>query len=179
MKKTILNLACCMIISISFAQTTYIFDESGEINPNPFITEVNGTNMELYNKTLKWIKIYYDNPDDAITSKIEGEYIRIFGQEPIKGTDDLVYTIEFEFKNNKYRTTLSKTNHADEENGKTVVNSIQLLTPEYGNPKDKKMIDLYKEIYQPWLDKSLNILNGINHSLHNYLSGKTEKKDGW
>ena len=179
MKRTILNLACCMIISMSFAQTTYIFDEVGEISPNPFVTEVNGTSMELYNNTLKWIKLNYNYPDEVIASKIEGEFIRISGTEEVRGTDDMVYTIEIDFKDNRYRTTLSKTNHADEKNGKTIVNSIELLTPDPKYGKSQKIIDLHKEIYQPWLNETLNILNRFNLSLFNYLSGKTDKNDGW
>uniref|UniRef100_UPI004049B780 hypothetical protein n=1 Tax=Gelidibacter sp. TaxID=2018083 RepID=UPI004049B780 len=173
MKKIILNLAFCFIITTSFTQTTYVFDESGEISPNPFVTEMNGTNMELYNKTIKWIKLNFYNPDEVITAKIEGEFIRITGENEL-----VEYTIEFEFKDNKYRTTLAKTSHADKKNGKTVLNSIQLLTPLGSNPT-QELINLTKEVYQPVLDKTLRVLNSINHSLYDYLSGKTEKKDGW
>lgn len=85
------------------------------------VVNENGTPDELYKRAIEWINSFYNNPTgvtrtrDPINHKIIG-----VAQIKIKRTDkdgvvldagNVAYTINIEFKENRYRYELTKFNH--------------------------------------------------------------------
>tara|TARA_B100000427_G_C15333201_1_gene517800 strand:- start:47 stop:679 length:633 start_codon:yes stop_codon:yes gene_type:complete len=81
------------------------------------VLEVNGSPVELYNKTINWVNETYKNPDEVIKGKVEGKYVRINGfasnmiTQNVLGTIfyyNIRYSIEIKFKENKFRYEVTK-----------------------------------------------------------------------
>jgi hypothetical protein len=111
MKKTILILMITLVGYVN-AQEKFTFSKDG-FNSLYLVTEVeNLSQSELYNKTLNYIKTNYNNPDEVIISKIENEMIRFKGIK--KGASnymapgDLMYEVQIDFKDGKYKFELSR-----------------------------------------------------------------------
>lgn len=86
------------------------FDYSKDgFNTTSVITEVDGlTSEELYNKTLKWIKTNYTNPDEVINTTIENEKVRFTGvKQNFTSSSSVLFTvryiIEVSFKDGRYK----------------------------------------------------------------------------
>ncbi len=142
-----------------------------ELGLNDFVvTDIDSTKMEeLYNKTVKWIKETYKNPDVVLTMKIENEKVRIdaiaSGLLKVRGfASDMSYIVEVSFKDNKYKFEI-----------------VSLL---YDNRTDYKRIPNFKtdsKMIKNFGTTPVNIekyFNGLNESLRAYLT-RQNKKDDW
>lgn len=109
MKKLILIL----LISFSgFAQNFTILTKEGF---EPLVVDVeNKSAEEIYLKAKDWIQTYYKNPNEVLKADISNQMLKIEGYAVngfqtkafgIVGNMDYNYTIELEFKENKYRLT--------------------------------------------------------------------------
>ena len=76
------------------------------------MVESEGTAQELYQKCIDWLNETYKQPEEVIKGKIEGEYVKINGSAPnmiqvsalgSKSFMDTRYTIEFRFKDDRFR----------------------------------------------------------------------------
>jgi hypothetical protein len=128
MKKTLFF----SFIALSFLSFNQIFAQEALDTPNlPIdpdskkilyrdVVEENGDPGYLYNKAMEWFNYYYLSPtsifnvQDRVNGKIEGT-----GRMPIYYNDEggnrlnagvIVYTIRLEFKDNRYRYTLTDFN---------------------------------------------------------------------
>ena len=79
------------------------------------VIEKEGTAEELYTSTKNWLNEYYKSAEDVIKGDIENKYIKINGfvssllSQNVIGTMfyyDVRYTIEFRFKENKFKVDI-------------------------------------------------------------------------
>lgn len=79
------------------------------------VIEKDGTAAELYSSTMNWINETYKSPEDVIKGNIENKYIKINGFSSslfsasglgTKFYYDARYTIEFRFKDNKFKVDI-------------------------------------------------------------------------
>tara|TARA_B110000027_G_C15955947_1_gene227693 strand:+ start:77 stop:613 length:537 start_codon:yes stop_codon:yes gene_type:complete len=105
-------------LEVSFEQVT----EGTKLNQGMFATinpsiviEKDGTAAELYSSTMNWINEAYKSPEEVIKGNVENKYIKINGfesnliQESPLATAyyyDATYTIEFRFKENKFKVDI-------------------------------------------------------------------------
>ncbi|WP_289659536.1 DUF4468 domain-containing protein [Flavobacterium panacagri] len=141
----------------------------------PVVTEVqNATAEQLYLKTFDWIQKNYKRPNEVIKADKTNEMIRIEGfskefffQKSL-GTNyyGVLYTIEFEFKEGRYRFS---------------------FTPEEITSKGQKMAflsspaDFFKKdgsaksIYKSSIDSFTAAVQELYISHYNFVSGKTDQ----
>jgi hypothetical protein len=73
----------------------------------------NQNKEEIYNLTKKWIIKTYKNPKEVLTADIENENVKLngFSKNIVKFNSgpgwDLNYTLEIEFKENRYRLSIT------------------------------------------------------------------------
>jgi hypothetical protein len=112
MKKKI-TLLLLFVITISYSQEkSFKYDIKG-LQPSYLVSEIDSLNqIELFNKTINWIKETYKNPDKVIKTTIENKKIRFTGSAGnflsirFLGTNKPLltrYTIEISFKDGKYK----------------------------------------------------------------------------
>lgn len=174
MKKLILLL---LITTLSYAQETFIFNKDGFTDY--VVTNVAGTQSELFSKTNNWIKENYKSPDDVIKMTMENEKIRIqgykqdfycvpYGKQQI--CSNATYMIEISFKDGKYKfdpLELSLSNSAgsypmDMTNTSKFYNKKGEIVK--GSERTPKILE--------------DFFNGLNESLKSYISGGS-KDDKW
>lgn len=109
MKKTI-AITSLLILSISSFSQEFKFTKEGLTDY--VVVEIEGTQQELYDGAIRWIKETYMNYNEVIQMKIEGEKVRFSGLRKdyicytaITETacSDGRYVIEFSFKNSKVK----------------------------------------------------------------------------
>jgi hypothetical protein len=113
-KITLILLSVFALSSIAYGQDKFIFNEKG-LNPKFIVVDVDSVEQsELFKKTVNWIKETYKNPDEVIKTTIGNEKIRFEGYTDVlfcvnslgaKFCYSGLYTIEVEFKDNKFKLT--------------------------------------------------------------------------
>lgn len=169
MKKLLLML---LITASMTAQQKFEFKKEGLTDY--VVTEVKGTAPELYTKTINWVKETYKNPDEVIKMKIDNEKIRIEGFQKnfnciSSVCADALYTIEISFKDDKYKFD------AVSMEMKNSAGSFTIPLEDFSIYYDKKG-ELKKQSVEP-LNNLVNLFNGLNESLKNYIS--EVKKSDW
>ncbi len=140
-----------------------------------YVENETGTKDELYERGLLWFKSYYKNPTDVIrekdkeNSKIKGiARFQVFGQEKDlkipKGT--IEYTIILEFKDSRYRTTITNFN---------VKRASYFPLERWLNKKDPQYNDKC-DLYLTQVDAEINKLLD---SLQKEMQPKEKKADNW
>ncbi len=190
MTKT-LKLSLLLIIAINtftFSQDKFIYDLNG-LNPKFIVVEMDSLNKsELYKSTINWIKETYKNPDEVIKMTIENEKLRFEGfQDNLICVNSIgmiycyyaLYTIEIEFKDNKYKFTPLSLDYRVpasqySSGGMTPVNFSD--GSGYYN-KRNELRKMYKTI--PLAIE--NLFNDLSANLTTYLKSSNEVKetDGW
>lgn len=160
----------------SYSQTMFEFDTNGNISPNPNVIELEDSKIDNYQKVVDWINLNYKSPDFVLKGKSEDNFLRFSGIEKnlsayksmgILMNYDLFYTIRIDFKENKYRVTIE---NAYLQDGNYVLNNQKIMDFAKGKKMENSMT-IYSE-------KSIVVLNEINKSIYNYISG-SDKKDDW
>ncbi len=157
--------------------------ELTNVGVSPIVTDVeNQTAEQLYLKTKEWIQLNYKNPSEVLKGDIKNEMIRIraFSQGFLyvktfvgKTYYDLEYTIEFNFKDNKYK--FSFIGDSEVRNKGQKVNFFTLPSALFKS--DGKTV---KSIYIEGYDSYIQSVNDIYFSHFNYISGKTaSSKNDW
>lgn len=146
--------------------------EYSQLGINDFVvTDIDSIQKEdLYNKTVRWVKETYRNPESVLTMKIENEKIRIdaiaTGLLKVRGRiSNLNYIVEISFKDNKYKFEI-----------------ISLL---YNNTTDYKKIPNFKtdsKMVKNFGSTPTDIetyFNKLNESLRIYIAGERKRNDDW
>lgn len=92
----------------SYAQEKFVYSIEG-LSPKYLVIKIDSLKSEkLYDKSEKWIKNYYKNPEEVIDTKSENEFIRITGVKTSglyigSVVYDIKYNIKISFKDEKYK----------------------------------------------------------------------------
>lgn len=107
----------CLFVMLIFMNKTFSQETKFELTLNgyePKVVQIDGLNKEdIYKLTKKWIVKTYKNPKEVLTADIENENVKIngFSTNIVKWSSgngwDLNYTLDIEFKDNKYRLSIS------------------------------------------------------------------------
>lgn len=172
-----------------------LFSESvfGQINKikitkekfyNTIVTEVkNKKKKTIYDKTIKWINLNYQDPTKVILSKIDNEFIRIQGisdlywvQYPEPRTDYFAYPVKYiidiSIKDNKYQF---KIQNLQTKLDYTFTDFNILSNPEFYYRKDGTFIESQK----PTEEELPKYFNSLNQSLYNYILEKKDVSENW
>lgn len=172
MKKVLLSLLFLISI-LGFSQETK-FTYKKEGLTDFVVTNVKGTAPELYSKAINWIKETYKNPDEVIKMTIVNEKIRIEGfQKNLNCIGsvcaDGIYVIEISFRDERYKfdpVSLLLKNGAG---------SFEVPFNDLSIYYDKK--GELKKSSKEGLEKTIQLFDGLNESLKNYIVG--DKKSDW
>jgi hypothetical protein len=177
-----ITLLLLIITTISFSQT---FKTDNPVNDEIVVSVDTISKVVLYQRMNEWIQKNYTSPKDVIKASIKDNMIRFTGisddianwtieKGQLKGTYfyGAKYTIEINFKENKYKLNYKLENLIYNN---TPVN--YLLTIGFG--KSEKYKKRYKlDEFKIKLNKGLvNNKNKIALSIYNYLNGNI--KDDW
>lgn len=173
MKKLILFI---LITTLSYAQETkFTFKKEGFTDY--VVTQVSGTQSEIYSKTVNWIKETYKNPDEVIKMSIENEKVRFQGLKSkfncykamaSSVCSDAIYTIEVSFKDGKYKFDVIEL--VITANGNSFTPDLNDLSIYYKkNGELAKSSESVPASYE-------NLFNDLNESLKQYVT-ETKKSD--
>lgn len=161
-------------------QKAFTFNHEG-LTPKHVIKEVADKNKkELFDKAINWIKETYNNPDEVIQMTIEGEKLRFKGIQEnalcyyafgIKTCFPAIYTIEIEFKDDKYKFNILTLELINDEAGR--VDAID-LNDGSGYYKSNGSVRKQFEYIPTGIE---NIFNGLYSDLNDYIV--SEKNDDW
>jgi hypothetical protein len=186
MKKIIL------LLLISFSglaqETQFHYTQEKGLTDYIIISCEGKSKEELYNKTINWISVYYNNPKEVIKAEIKDDYIRIEGIQKnvplgtfmgMETGDNLKYQIEISVKDNKYKL--------DVINIETYIIPSQYIVNSGWVPFEfNNTINQYKngkiKNSVKYLPKSLpQVFNDINTDLYKYIlsNESTTKKNEW
>lgn len=115
MKRTLFLVVFTTFGLLLFGQDRFTYNQQG-LSPMYIVTEIPGLDQAaLFDKAIIWIKETYKTPDKVIKTTIEKEMIRFEGfQEYAICTKtglgatichDVLYTIELEFRDNRFKFT--------------------------------------------------------------------------
>ena len=180
MKKLISILLLLLIGNLSIAQDNkFIYSQDG-LNPKYLVVNVDSTSQsEIYQKSIKWIKTTFKNPDKVILSQIENEMIRIegfsdnaicFGSGTTASCEGLTYQIEISFKEGRYKIEPLNLSYYISGYGGV---DVSLTKGAYWNKKGK-----LRKLYSKIPNQIEELFNGLNDNLSSFVSD-TLKKDGW
>ncbi|MBE2272743.1 MAG: DUF4468 domain-containing protein, partial [Flavobacteriales bacterium] len=171
---------------LSFGQTEFKFGENGV---NKFtVTEVPGkTATEIYQKSIEWIKKTYVGPDQVIITTVENDYIRFQGigkniycvNAMGKNCDDIKYTIELNFKDDKFKTEIIQV----ERHATTSIAPFTKYWSDMTKFYFTKNSDLYnnkgeiRSRFATYSSEFIGYFNSLNSDLKNYVLGTSEKSN--
>lgn len=185
MKKIILLL---LIGFSGFSQETkFSFTQEKGLTDFIVINCEGKSKIDLYNKVIDWISVYYNSPKEVIKAEIKDDYIRIEGIQNtvILGTfmgvdtfENFKYQIEISVKDNKYKF--------DVINIETYTNPTQYSIGGWNPFQFTNTTNFYKNgkirNSVKYLPENLpKIFNDINENLYNYIlnNESTTKKNEW
>ena len=177
MKKIILVLAVILSISAYSQETEFKYTKETGFT-DYVVTNVTGSQSELYAKSIKWIKENYINPDEVIKMQIENEKIRFEGVKidyicntygKQTACANVKYLVEVSLKDGKYKLD------PIELNAFNVAGTFEVPLNNLSIYYDKKG-QLLKGS-ENTLIKIQELFNGINLSLNDYINGKPKDKD--
>jgi hypothetical protein len=175
MKKLIVFI---LITTIGYAQEkTFTFKKDGFTDY--VVTEVSGTQSEIYSKAINWIKESYKSPDDVILMTMENEKIRFQGFKPnfnclsYMGTQvcsNANYIIELSVKDGKYKLDPIEFKLSNSSGASYIIDMND--TSAYYNKKGelKKASEKAPKLLE-------DLFNGMNEELKQYVTGT--KKSDW
>lgn len=166
--------------NIAVAQEKFSYNQNG-LTPVYLINKVDSLSQtELFEKSLEWVKKNYKNPNEVIKATILNKMIRIEGLTPkwicieSLGTtfcSDALYTIEFEFKEGRYKFEVFSLTFVS-QNGNYKVN---LSNGKDYYRKNGKLKQFTKDTPQAISD----LFNRLNEELNNYILGKDKSDKDW
>lgn len=176
MKKLLFAL---LIFSSSFAQEKFELTTAGFTDY--VVTNVEGTQSEIYNKAVNWIKETYKNPDQVIKMTIENEKLRFEGYQSnfhclkslgMTSCSNLTYTIEISFKDGKYKFDPIAAVISNDSGQKNELKLDQLQNVYFKNGKPLKGFENFVISFQ-------DMFNNLNTSLKSYISGASKTNNDW
>lgn len=189
MKNTLTILLILAVCSLTFGQDKFIYDQEG-LNPKHVVVEMDSLEQnELFIKTINWIKESYKNPDEVIKTTIDNKKIRFEGFK-----DNLVcsshsggmvychsglYTIEIEFKDNKYKFTPLSIEYKVPATSYTPARMFPISFIDGSAYYDKK--GELRKMFETIPSSMETLFNDLNTNLSNYLLSekKENEKDDW
>ncbi len=188
MKKTTLTITLLITICFfTFGQEKFIYNYEG-LNPEYVVTKIDDQNQtKLFEKSINWIKETYKNPDEVIKTTIDKKKIRFEGsKENIICVNVLgapacfpgTYTIELEFKDNKYKFTPLILDYRVPATQYTPANTAS-INFESGAVYYKK--GKLRKAHTPIPPSVEKLFNGLNLDLSEYLKSNEESdnSDDW
>lgn len=180
--KYLFTIVILSICTYSHSQDKFTYNQEG-LSPEFIVVELDSIDQgELFESSVNWIKNTYKNPDEVIKTTISNKKVRFEGYKSslicvenigISSCYNGTYTIELEFKDNKYKFTPLSIQFIA---GSSV--SINLKDgSHYYNRKGN-----LKNMYDKVPSSIENLLNDLNKSLKNYLEESTiesESSDDW
>lgn len=168
--------ALLFITSFGFSQNKPILKIEGVPS---VITEVEGkTSAELFTKTKEWIQLNYKNPSEVLKAEIPNEMIRIEGFSKsffcqnglVKQYYDIMYTVEFSFKDGKYLFDFKTDQITYRGQGVPFLSSTSTFFKKDGSQRS---------IYKSSIESFSVSLTNLYNSHYDYITGKTQltKKD--
>ena len=185
-KKIKLTALLIVIYTFTYGQDKFVYDQRG-LNPKYVVVEMDGLKQdELFKKTINWIKETYKNPDEVIKTTIDNKKVRFEGFKDniicIKSLGmvycyDGLYTIEIEFKDNKYKFTPMSIEYRVPASQYSV-GGMRPISLSDGSAYYKK--GKLRKMYNTIPLSVEMLLNGLNLSLSKYLSTEQEEgNDDW
>lgn len=176
MKKLLFAL---MIFTGSIAQERFEFTPEGFTDF--VVTNVDGSQAEIYAKTINWIKETFKNPDKVILMTMENEKLRFEGLTENalcqKYFGDVCsnakYVIEVSFKDGKYKFDPISLNFYNRMNLKGYDVPLNNIGGTYY--KNGKILKGNEEVPEAFE----RLFNGLNESLKSYISGGGKSNDDW
>lgn len=181
------------IILILFTAILLFGQDKFEITPtasnNFVVTELKGKNAEeIYKKTIEWVNINYKNPKEVIKAENLNTYLRIEGVSKYlinfnmgvlgQNNYDGRYTLEFDFKDDKYRMTIANIEYYvpyDKYAIKTGWQSFGYDKSVFFNKKNEPV-----KIFKQTLISLPLHFNSMNNSLKDYiLNSNVQKNNDW
>jgi len=174
--------------SLTFGQDKFIYDQEG-LSPKYVVVEMDSLKKnELFTKTINWIKETYRNPDEVILTTIDNEKVRFEGfKDNLICVNSLgmvscyngLYTIEIEFKNNKYKFTPLSIEYRVPASQYSTGGRVSINFNDgtvYYNKKGK-----LRKVYITIPTSIETLFNELNSNLSNYLliEKKANDKDDW
>lgn len=175
MKKLLFLLLVCS----SYAQDKF------ELTPAGFtdyvVTNVDGNQSEIYQKSINWIKETYKNPDHVIKMTMENEKIRIEGFQEnfycvksmgMNACSNMVYSIEISFKDGKYKFDPTSVHMSNSTGNKAELKLNDMGSIYFKNGKPNKG-------YEDFILNFQNHFNSLNQSLKDYITGASKSNNDW
>lgn len=171
-----------MLSSLINAQTEIPKLKLSPSGTEPIVVDVEGQSSEqLYKSTLNWIQEVYENPDKVLKANIENQKVRLNGysNHAFNYTSmgmtlnyDMEYTMEIEFKDNKYRLTFTIGQFwGSGDSGGEVAWNYKAFYKKNGDAR---------KAYNNAIPSLEETMNSLNQSLYDYVSGAThEAKSDW
>lgn len=170
--KSVFTLFILAISLIGFAQsgslktTKFEYSENG-LNDYVVVNIDAKSKVEIYSKTMNWIKETYKNPDLVLKMKIENEKLRLdalaINLLKCRGLrQNLNYTLEISFKENKYKFE--------------IVSLLYETTDYKAIPNFKTDTRMIKNFGNTPTDIE-NYFNKLNKNLEEYICNKVD--DNW
>jgi hypothetical protein len=167
-----------LIFCNGFSQNKILLTKDGIA---PVVTEIDSKTAEqLFLKTKEWIQLNYKNPSEVLKAEIVNDMIRIEGystsffylQSLGKQFYDLKYTIEFYFKDGKYK--FSFVGNKVTSKGQNV--PFFTLPTSFFKNDGVTVRSLYTEGY----DSYIKSVEDLYLSHYNYITDKTvHAKNDW
>jgi len=182
MKK--LLFAFILISNVSFSQNQFTYNKDGLTDF--VVVSVDGLNrIEVYNKTINWIKENYKNPDVVIKTSIDGDKVRIEGFKEnliciralgIPTCYGGTYTITISSKDGKYKFDPSSIKYRlpPSEYNSGSVQDVYLSDGSAYYKKNGKIRSSWKTIPV----SVAGLFNDLNLSLKNYIL-KIDSNNEW
>lgn len=166
-----------IIMSMSvFGQSKVEFTKGGI---TPIVTEVEGMTAEqLYNKTKEWVQNTFKNPNEVLKADVANDMIRINGYQQnffwvrsiIKQYYNLSYSLEFNFKDGKYRTTFTSDRISHDNTANVVFSESDFFK------KEGEVRKVYADAHKSYVESVEALLKSHN----DYITGKSaDSKKDW
>ncbi|WP_154859507.1 DUF4468 domain-containing protein [Cyclobacterium xiamenense] len=176
------------VCSLTFGQDKFIYDQEG-LNPKYVVVEMDSLEQnEIFTKAINWIKETYKNPDEVIKTTIDNEKVRFEGfKDNLICVNSLgmvycyygLYTIEIEFKDNKYKFTPLSIEYRVPASQYSAGGMVSINFNDgtaYYNKKGK-----LRKMYETIPSSIETLFNDLNSNLSNYLLSEKKEydKDDW
>jgi len=179
MKKTIIiPLVSLLMLSLTITsdESKFTYDING-MNVEYLVMTIDSTSQQQnFKKSINWIKETYKNPEEVIKTTIDEKKIRFEGSEQnlicIKSLGlntcyNARYTIEVEFKENKYKFTPLSLSYRVPGSQYGPARTIQIDFKD-GSMYYKKNKTI-RTLYQSVPSSIENLFNSLNNSLNEYI----------
>lgn len=171
--------------TISFSQVEFTYNQEG-LTPEFVVVELDSLSQEkVFQSSINWIKETYKNPDEVIKTTINNEKVRFEGyKENLFCIETLgmntcysgTYTIEVEFKDNKYKFSPLSIEYRVPASQYTAGGKYSINFKDGSGYYNRKgIIKSSQKNIPPSIE---NLFNDLNKSLKNYLEQSTTESEG-